>query len=396
MEENKNKSFFKNKIVNIVLKSILTALVLYISFIIGLYSILVCSASKIIAPLALCSALIIPGILIPIIYFKNKKKAFKIWGVLFIIYVIAVGINIAVIEYDKKITINTNPNINTSEYLPFTENSKIVKLDNEASLKLTNDLPIVDGAAAVFPVYSAFVNATYPNTIKLYDGTFEYNNTVGGYKLLGEKETDIFFGAYPSETQIETAKEKGTEFEYAKIGTEAFVFFVHKDNPVDNLTTEQIQKIYAGEITNWKEVGGNDEDIVAFQRNEGSGSQSMLIRFMDGKKIMKAPSEQVNDLMSGIIERVSDYRNKTNSIGFSFRYYLEGIIKNPDVKMLSIDGAAPTVANIKNGKYPITTSLYAVTYKGNSNPNVRILINWILSNEGQEIIEKTGYVGINQ
>ena len=60
----------------------------------------------------------------------------------------------------------------------------------------------------------------------MYDGVFEYNNTVGGYKLLGEKETDIFFGAYPSKEQIETAKSKGTEFEYIPIGYEAFVFFV--------------------------------------------------------------------------------------------------------------------------------------------------------------------------
>jgi len=394
MVENDKKGFFKNKIVKGLLKIILTVIVAYISFIIGLYLLLICSASGIITPLTICSVLIIPGLLISLLYSKNKKKVLKIWSAFIIVFAIGMGINIVVIKYDELITINTSPNINTAEYLPFTENSKIVKLGYEASLKLNDNLPIVDGAAAVFPVYSAFVNATYPNTIKLYDGTFEYNNTVGGYKLLGEKQTDIFFGAYPSEQQIETAREKGTEFEYTKIGTEAFVFFVHKDNPLDNLTTEQIQKIYSGEITNWKQVGGKDEEIIAFQRNAGSGSQSMLIRFMDGKKIMKAPTEQVDDLMSGIIERVSDYRNKTNSIGFSFRYYLEGIIKNPNVKMLSIDGISPTVENIKNGKYPITTSLYAVTYKDNPNPNVDKLINWILSNEGQEIIERTGYVGV--
>lgn len=328
--------------------------------------------------------------------FFQKKKVLKYWGIFVFIFTIALSINIGINKYNEKITINTNPNINTEEYLPFDKNSKIVKLEKEASLKLTNNLPIVDGAAAVFPVYSAFVNATYPNTVELYDGTFEYNNTVGGYKLLGEKETDIFFGAYPSKEQIESAISKGTEFEYTEIATEAFVFFVHKDNPIENLTTEQIQKIYSGEITNWKEVGGNDEEIVAFQRNEGSGSQSMLKRFMGDKPIMEAPTEQVNDFMSGIIERVSNYKNKTNSIGFSFRYYLEGIIKNPDIKMVSIDGVSPTVENIKNGEYSITTSLYAVTYKDNPNENVNKLINWVLSSEGQEIIEKTGYVGIKE
>ena len=172
------------------------------------------------------------------------------------------------------------------------------------------------------------------------------------------------------------------------------MFFVHKDNPVENLTQEQVKKIYSGEITNWKEVGGNDEDIVAFQRNEGSGSQSRLKRFMADTPIMEAPTEQVNDFMVGIIDKVSDYKNKTNSIGFSFRYYMEGIIKNPNVKILKIDGIEPNIENIREEKYPITGPLYAVTYKDNNNENVQKLLDWILSKEGQEIIEKTGYAGI--
>jgi len=338
---------------------------------------------------------IVPVLLLLLIWFPKKKKLFIIWGIVSALIILAAVINAVWVQYDKSITVNPTPNINVHEYLPFEEDSKIVTLDREASLELSGRLPRIDGAAAVFPVYSAFVNATYPETTKLYDGYFEYNNTVGGYKLLGERQTDIFFGAYPSEEQIEEAKYHGTEFVYTPVGYDAFVFFVHKDNPIDNLTSEQIRAIYAGEITNWSEVGGKNEKIAAYQRNEGSGSQSMLKRFMGEKKIMEAPTEMVNDLMSGIVEQVSDYRSKSNSIGFSFRYYLEGIIRNPDIKILSIDGVAPTVENIKNGTYPITGPLYAVTYEGNNNENVEKLLEWVLSEEGQEIIEKTGYVGIN-
>ena len=109
---------------------------------------------------------------------------------------------------------------------------------------------------------------------------------------------------------------------------------------------------------------------------------------------MDPPSEMVNDLMSGIIEQVSDYRSKEGSIGFSFHYYVEGIIQNPDIKILRVDGIDPTVETIKNGTYPITTPLYAVTYAGNTNKNIPVLLDWILSEEGQEIIEKTGYAGV--
>ena len=394
MEEN---SFKNSKKAKIIMKIILTLAVPFVSFFYLMILIILSlnTGIKVHDVLEVISVLIVPAFLVSVIWVEKRKKLLKIWGAIVAVFVLAIGINIGIDQYDKSITINTTPNIAVNEYLPFKDESKIVTLEKEASLKLTEDLPVLDGAAAVFPVYSAFVNAVYPETTELWDGVLEYNNTVGGYKLLGEKQTDIFFGAYPSEEQIAEANAEGTEFVYTPIGYDAFVFFVHKDNPIDNLTTEQVQGIYSGEITNWSEVGGKNEKISAYQRNEGSGSQSMLIRFMDGKEIMEAPTEMVDDLMVGIVERVSDYRSKSNSIGFSFRYYLEGIIKNPDIKILSIDGVAPTAENIKNGSYPITGPLYAVTWEGNDNENVGKLIDWILSDEGQEIIEKTGYVGIN-
>ncbi|MBQ7123315.1 MAG: PstS family phosphate ABC transporter substrate-binding protein [Oscillospiraceae bacterium] len=381
----------RKKIVDIICKIVLTAVVIPLSFFAAVFCGLIFYDEFIGYGLMA----VIPAFFIPMIWFKDRKKVLIGWSIFFAVFVISAVIRFGIREYDRSITVNTTPNINVHEYLPFDEESKIVTLDHEASLKLEDDLPTLDGAAAVFPVYSAFVNAVYPDRVKLWDGYFEYNNTVGGYILLGEKKTDIFFGAYPSEEQIAEAKSNGTEFIYTPIGMDAFVFFVHKDNPIDNLTSEQVRAIYSGEITNWKELGGDNEEIIAYQRNEGSGSQSMLIRFMDGKEIMEAPTERVNDLMSGIVERVSDYRSKPSSIGFSYRYYLEGIIKNPDIKILSIDGVAPTVENIKNGTYPISGPLYAVTYEGNENENVEKLIEWIISDEGQEIIEKTGYVGIN-
>lgn len=392
----KNK-FCESKKARIIMKIILTLAVPLVS-VFYLFLLLIFSLNTGITlnvVLEYIAVLIVPVFLLTLIWFNNRKKLLKIWAVVASVFVVAVGIDIGIELYDKSITVNTTPNIAVHEYLPFDENSKIVTLPKEASIKLTENLPVVDGAAAVFPVYSAFVNAVYPETTELWDGVLEYNNTVGGYAELGLKNTDIFFGAYPSEEQIAEAKSHGTEFVYTPIGYDAFVFFVHKDNPIDNLTTEQVQGIYSGEITNWSEVGGKDEKIAAYQRNEGSGSQSMLIRFMDGKEIMEAPTEMVDDLMVGIVERVSDYRSKPGSIGFSFRYYLEGIIKNPDIKLLSIDGIAPTVENIKNGSYPITASLYAVTYEGNDNENIDKFIEWVLSDEGQYLIEKTGYVGVN-
>ncbi len=377
----------------IILKILLTAATLFASYYALFITAMILFSSGINHIIAYIGLIVVPSLLLPLIWLKKRKKFLIIWCICAAVYGAALGTNFGIIKYNKSITVNTSPNIDIQAYLPFEENSKIVKTYSK-TLKLTENLPKIDGAAALFPVYSAFVNAVYPNTTKLHDGIFEYNNTPDGYRLLAEKETDIFIGVYPSDEQKAYAEENQTTFEYTPIGTEAFVFFVHKDNPITNLTTKQIKDIYSGKITNWKDVGGKNEKIAAFQRNEGSGSQSMLKRFMGDTPITDAPTEMVNDLMAGIIEQVADYKSKTNSIGFSFRYYVEGIIKNPDIKMISIDGAAPTSENIRNGSYPILTPIYAVTYKENQNGNVDKLLEWILSDEGQYIINETGYVGI--
>lgn len=375
-------------------KIVLTVLVVVASGYIAIIGGMILISEGIHQAFAYIGMLVVPSLCLPLIWLKKRKKFLIIWLIPAVIYFISLGVHYGLEKYDQSITINTAPNINVHEYLPFREDSKIVKIDSQ-TLKLTDDLPVIDGAAAFFPVYSAFVNAVYPETTELYDGVFEYNNTPGGYQLLAEKGIDLFLGVYPSEEQKAYAEECNTTFVYTPVGTEAFVFFVHKDNPIDNLTTEQIKGIYSGEITNWKQVGGKNEEIAAFQRNEGSGSQSMLQRFMGDTPIMEAPTEMVNTMMSGIIEQVSSYRSKSNSIGFSFRYYVEGIIQNPDIKVLSVDGVAPTAENIRNGSYPIVTPMYAVTYEENTNENVDLLLQWILSEEGQYIIEETGYVGVS-
>ena len=349
--------------------------------------------------LAFGAFLVFPALFLPLVWCKKDKwkKCFIGWLVFMIVYAVTLVIPFAIEAYEDSITVKEVVNIDTNEYLPFDENSKIAVLDEESTLKLTENLPIVDGAAAFFPVYSAYVNAVYPNTIELNyeDGNpFQYNNTFSGYWLLGKRETDIFFGVYPSEEQIEGAKANGTEFIFTPIGDEAFVFFTHKDNPVDNLTIEQVKDIYSGKITNWKEVGGKNVPIKAYQRNQGSGRQSMMERFMGDIPLMIPPKHQVQDLMSGIIDRVTDYQNRNSAIGFSYRYYLTGIMTNPDVKVLKINGIAPTNENVRNGSYPITTPIYAVTYEGKEYVNVQILLDWGLGEQGQELLEKSGYVGL--
>lgn len=272
--------------------------------------------------------------------------------------------------------------IELDRYLPFDENSGIAVTDS--SLTLSGDLPVVDGAAALYPVFSAFVNAVYPEDSVSFDGedfapgsALRFSNTRGAYKAVADGTADIVFCAKPSAEQLAYAESVGAELETVPIGREAFVFIVNKDNPVDSLTVSQVKGLYAGEFKSWSEVGGDNYPVDAVTRNKGSGSQTAMLSFMDGTKIKKSPF--------GFLGR---------SIGYSFRYYVSDLAENGSIKMLALDGVYPDRESVSNGSYPIVSNFYAVYRKDNGNPNIPLFIDWILSEEGQDIVEKSGYSGI--
>ena len=127
---------------------------------------------------------------------------------------------------------------------------------------------------------------------------------------------DLIVVTEPSEEELELAAENGVELEVIPVVKEGFVFYVNASNPVDNLTQEQVQSIYSGEITNWKDVGGNDEEIVPYQRPVNSGSQTgMLSLVMKDKTLMEPKKENLLQTMAQIINYVSSYDNGKDSIG---------------------------------------------------------------------------------
>lgn len=348
---------------------------------------------------------------------KDKKKIFKTGKIIIsIIVIVALMIGGGFFLRNRAIrrereALKALDNIDIQEYLPFRAESKIARLPGTASLQFTeqDNLPALDGAAALFPVYSAYVNAIYPDSIPMpgtdayYDYSlqqkgkppFQYHNTVLGYSNLAHKENDIFFGVAPSDMQRQEIAEQGGELQLETIGYDAFVFFVNSHNPIDSLTQEQIRQIYAGEIINWQQLGGPNMKIYPYQRNQDSGSQTALENFMGDIPLMHPPVEMINSLMSGIIEKVADYDNtKKGAIGFSFRYYTKGVIGNDRIKLLKIDGVEPSVENITNRSYPIVNELYAAWLKDNPNPNVQLVLDWVLSEEGQYLLEQTGYVPV--
>lgn len=298
--------------------------------------------------------------------------------------------------YKESLQIANDTEVDLYQYQPFAEETKAVSLDETATLKLDDDFPILDGATALYPLYSAFVQATYPKkSYDIYGSEVMANKTNGAYQNLFEGVVDIIFVAGPSERQLQEAESRGLKLSMTPIGREAFVFFVNAKNPVKNLTVDQIQGIYSGEITNWSEVGGKNEKIRAFQRPDDSGSQTALENLMGDVPLMEPPKEDIVTGMGGIIERTSNYHNYKNAIGYTFRYFSNEMVQNGKIRHLEINGVFPEKETIRNGEYPIAAEFYAIT-AGTDNPNVERFLEWILSEQGQALVEKTGYVPVKE
>lgn len=294
-------------------------------------------------------------------------------------------------------SITNSAEVDLTAYEPFESGTKAVTMPMEASLHLENELPKLDGATALYPLYSAFAQAVYPEDDYPHVGnsnqTVLSTKTDEAYDRLINEEADIIFVAGPSGRQEFAAERAGHEFEMTPIGREAFVFFVNARNPVDSLTIEEIQGIYSGKITNWQEVGGENEEIQAFQRPEDSGSQTALEKLMVGIPIMEAPGEEIVTGMGGIIKETSDYRNHGNAIGFSYRFFSTEMVRNGDIKLIAIEGVDPSAESIRDDSYPLSAEFYAITV-GERTENEQTFIDWILSDEGQWIVEETGYVRV--
>ncbi|MCL2089058.1 MAG: substrate-binding domain-containing protein [Oscillospiraceae bacterium] len=285
-------------------------------------------------------------------------------------------------------------------------------LDEDSTLKLGGDLPRLDGATALYPLYSAFVRATYPefpeHEYRLgYDPYTDLggsnslvicSRTAAAFENLIDGYADIAFLMGVSSEQRAMAESRGLELVLTPIGREAFVFFVNRRNSVSNVSSEDIRQIYSGQITNWNKVGGKNNDIRAYQRQHDSGSQIMLRQIMGTTPIMPAQTEDIQDMMMGMYTQVANYRNYKNALGYSFLYYIRDMIGENKVKFLSIDNIAPTPENITSGTYPFANDFYAVTVHRQGdylNPhrtgNIDSFLDWIRSPQGQYLVEKTGY-----
>lgn len=314
----------------------------------------------------------------------------------------AVGWN----AYQKSITIPQYPRIDTSLYQPFSESSRIARLEGAASLRFStgDDLPILTGVPSLFPLYAAMVNATYPAEAfpsQVGGSTISsYLNAMGYYRFPVEDEIDIFFDTAP-EDEFEDIyyledSDVPMQLERILLGGQGLVFFTSADNPVESLTRDQLRGIYAGTITNWAQVGGEDIPILPYQRHQNSDIQAALQRFMGEVPLAQAPTEERRYLSGDGGEYLADYRNSPGAIGFTFSAYAPQLLEEYHIKLLAVDGVHPSQETIGQGRYPLTDRFYMVVRPGERSQEVERFIAWALSEEGQALVARAGYAPVGK
>ncbi|MBN2081671.1 phosphate ABC transporter substrate-binding protein [bacterium] len=231
----------------------------------------------------------------------------------------------------------------------------------------TAHIPVMEEAQKVFAVM-------YPNVkISIAGG-----GSGVGIKQVGEGLVQIGnSGRAPTEEEITT--HGLVEFKWAIDGVAAVV---HPDNPVSDLTKEQLIKVFAGEITNWSELGGADKGINVYTRDEESGTRKVFVELGldDGSFVDTANVVVSNGAMKSAIAQDPD------GIGYVSVGHIDETVKG-----LALDGVAPSLENVKSGAFGISRGLYSLT-KGEPEGIVKAFLDFLYTDEGKQIITDKGFI----
>jgi phosphate transport system substrate-binding protein len=257
--------------------------------------------------------------------------------------------------------------------------------------------PRVDGSTANLPFITKLYSGITGVSLEEAENIVNISGGTGMvWRNLLWEGADILIVYEAPDGILEEFADSGIELDIEPIGKDGLVFLVNKANPVDDLTTEQLQGIYTGKITDWRNVGGDPGPIYAFQRNQESGSQTLFLKLlMDGLRPMDPPTELVPDSMAGLIEAVASFDGSGGAIGYSVFYYADLMFSNPDLKLLSVDGVSPSFESINSGEYPFINDFFVVIRAdAPMNSPERLLRDWLISDEGAALLKSTNYVPV--
>ncbi len=254
---------------------------------------------------------------------------------------------------------------------------------NICTTLLTNDM-----ASALLEGYSE---------IK-HEKTSEYivnKDARDAYISLIDNSSDVVLASEIDDETIKWLKLNGVEVEKTTIARDALVFINNADNLVENLAVSQAKGIYSGQYTNWSNVGGNDEEIIAYPSETGSEETYMLEKLMGNKAIKKPRYKLEDSSLSGLITATSEYLDTRTKAIFYTTFHNMKSNKNENIRILKLDGTEASTDEIKSEQYPAIMDIYAIIRSDTpENSQTRRFVEYITSKNGQAIIQQCGYVNL--
>ena len=278
-----------------------------------------------------------------------------------------------------------------------------------------NNYPKVDGSTSAHPLqvliackllgveYSwmpGWFDETYriwpsfdekPDIAQFILDSVTHNGTHSSYvNLINGKDDIIIVARTASDDEVNLADSAGVNLTTTPIALDAFVFIVNINNPVNSLTVKEIQDIYTGNITHWNEVGGTNTEINPYQRNPNSGSQELMLSLVMKDLTMMDLPEMILMGMMGPINRIT---TDEDGLGYTVYFFEQFMAPNDSLKLLAVNGIFPEYNTLKDKNYIYTTNVYVVIREDLDKSSIAYqLYLWLLTEEGQSVIEESGYI----
>lgn len=229
-----------------------------------------------------------------------------------------------------------------------------------------------------------------------------------------EGRRDLAFSARkPSEDESKLADELGVKLICTPFARDAFVFLVHPNNPVENLSREQVRAIYEGRLTSWSDAAGQEvridpppgvnhhdwdsdytsqkgptDAILPLVRNRNSGSEELMRELVMNDTLVRAKSSHVVKSMAGTFNALE---GNAHAIGYSLLYFERHLAPKTPVRLLSVDGVPPSPETVASGAYPYTYECFLI-HRESPGENTEQFVRWLLEPEGRKTIIESGYV----
>lgn len=238
----------------------------------------------------------------------------------------------------------------------------------------------VTGASTVYPIVSMAakpLKRLYQLHVEAQAGgsTRGFENTISGQNDLGAMARDL-------------TAEEATQVNVFPIAHDGVGIAVHGDNPLPAITTAQLQAIYRGQLTNWQDLGGKDAEIVVVNKAEGHATLESFLKHTG----LKRGELDVDVIAGDNAQVIRTLANTPNAIGYvSISEVIQASESNMPVRLVALDGIEANLHNVADGSYPMFRTLYLVS-KGQPDPNAQLLIDFLHSAEGKQIIKQGRYV----